>query len=211
MTHLVIAGFASLLIASVAGAYNQAPQKAVPATLLTSIDAQKSKAGDEVSAQISEAVKSDGRVVIPKGAKLTGHVVESKARTDDEGTSQIVLTFDKGVTEAGKEIPLTGSVASISRAQGTAAPSDAAASDMGVPSSAGGGASASPQQGHSAGSPSGPAASGAPNAGRNETATRGTGAFTLQQRAGRTIISSNSENVHLAKGTQLLMQLETTE
>ena len=127
-----------------------------------------------------------------------GHVVEVKARTDDQPTSQIVLTFDRAMTKDGKEIPVTASVASISRAQGTAAPADAASSALGVssPSSA---ASATPQEGHTG-----------DTAGSGHE-TGGAGAFTLQQRASRTVISSNSENVHLASGTQLLVQVKTRE
>ena len=195
MKQMLVAGFASLFIAAMAGAPRQ---KAVPATLLKSIDAQKSQTGDEVSAQTGEDVKSEGQIVLPKGSRLMGHVVEVKARTDDQPTSQIVLTFDRAMTKDGKEIPVTASVASISRAQGTAAPADAASSALGVssPSSA---ASATPQEGHTG-----------DTAGSGHE-TGGAGAFTLQQRASRTVISSNSENVHLASGTQLLVQVKTRE
>ena len=195
MKQMLVAGFASLFIAAMAGAPRQ---KAVPATLLKSIDAQKSQTGDEVSARTGEDVKSEGQIVLPKGSRLMGHVVEVKARTDDQPTSQIVLTFDRAMTKDGKEIPVTASVASISRAQGTAAPADAASSALGVssPSSA---ASATPQEGHTG-----------DTAGSGHE-TGGAGAFTLQQRASRTVISSNSENVHLASGTQLLVQVKTRE
>lgn len=200
MTPIFAAGFAALLMSATAGAYS-----AIPATLLTSIDAQTTKSGDEVSAQTGEAVKSDGRVLLPKGSKLMGHVVEVKARADDQPTSQIVLTFNRAVTKDAKEIPITASIASISRAQGAAAPSSAAGSDTGAPSSASG-AAASPKQGQSGGSQTAP-----PAAGGDEHTSGASGAFTLQQRASRTVISSNSENVHLASGTQLLMQVKTGE
>jgi hypothetical protein len=199
MRSIVVARLALLLVA--VGVCGQTPQKTVPATLLTTIDAQKAKAGDEIAARTSEAVKEDGRMVVPKGAKLMGHVVEVKVRGDDQ-PSRLVLSFDRAVPDGGKEIPINASIASISRAQGTAAPSNMQQGDMGVPSRAGDAAAAA-KQGHSSGSPAAPPA----RAGTKEHSGPSTGAFTLQQHAMRTVISSNSENVRLASGTQLLMQI----
>lgn len=202
MIH-ALAAVSCLLFAAVAHA--QTPQKTVPATLLTPIDVQKTKAGDEIAARTGEAVKKDGRVVVPKGAKLIGHVVEAKTRADDHPTSQLVLTFDRAMTRGGKEIPVSASIASISRAQGIAAPSNMQQGDTGVPSSAAPGAATAAKQGHSSGSPAAPPA---PTA-SEERGEPATGAFTLRQQATRTIISSNSDNVRLASGTQLLMQITT--
>jgi hypothetical protein len=194
MKPVLFASFASLVIAAAGGA--QSTQHAVPATLLASIDAQKTKTGDEVSAQTGEDVKSEGRILVPKGSRLVGHVIEVKARTDDQPTSQIVLTFDSVVMKDGKDIPVTASVASISRAQGGTAPSDAGGGALGVSSTGTGTLSATRQEGHAAGN----------TAGRSSA-----GAFTLQQRASRTVISSNSENVQLASGTQLLVHVKARE
>jgi hypothetical protein len=163
----------------------QTPQKTIPATLLTAIDVQKTKAGAEIAARTGEAVKEDGRIVIPKGAKLMGHVVEAKGRADDHPASELVLTFDRAVTRDGKKIPLSASIASISRAQGAAAPSNMQQGDMGVPS-AGAGAASAAKQGHSSGTPGAPPS---PTEG-GENAGPATGAFTLRQQAGRTVISS---------------------
>ena len=105
-------------------------QKSVPATLLQSLDAQKTKPGDEVSAKTSEPVMMNGKVLVPKGATLKGHIVEVKARTEEQPTSQMVLAFDRAVTKEGKDIPISASIASISRAQSSGAPSDAAAGEF---------------------------------------------------------------------------------
>jgi hypothetical protein len=77
--------------------------------------------------------------------------------------------------------------------------------DMGVPPPAGAGAATAAKQGHSSGSPEGPA----PPTESGQHAAPATGAFTLRQQATRTVISSNSENVHLTSGTELLMQITT--
>src|SRR5713101_5087477 len=48
------------------------------AALNNSVDAKKCKPGDSVTAHTTEAVKSDGQTVLPKGTKLVGHVTEAK-------------------------------------------------------------------------------------------------------------------------------------
>lgn len=203
MRHIAAAVFSLLVVAATATAYRDTAQKTVPATLLTAIDVQKTKVGDEIAARTGEAVKEGDRIVVPKGAKLIGHVVEVKARADDHPTSQLVLTFDRAVTKGGKEIPVSASIASLSRAQGAAAPSNLQQGDMGVPSSAAAGAATAAKQGHASGSPAAPP----PPAGGGEHAGPASGAFTLRQQGTRTVISSNSDNVRLASGTQLLVQI----
>src|SRR5260370_2344367 len=47
--------------------------------LTKSLDARKAKAGDQVTAMVTQDVKSDGKVVVRKGSKLIGHVTEAKA------------------------------------------------------------------------------------------------------------------------------------
>src|SRR5262249_15761815 len=46
---------------------------AINATLNSSIDSKKAKQGDEVTAHTTEAIKSQGKTVVPKGCKLVGH------------------------------------------------------------------------------------------------------------------------------------------
>jgi hypothetical protein len=47
--------------------------------LSKSVDARHCKPGDELTARVTQDVKSDGKVVIAKGSKLVGHVTEAKA------------------------------------------------------------------------------------------------------------------------------------
>src|ERR1700726_1229197 len=51
---------------------------AMNAALAQPVDAKRNKPGDPVTAKTTEATKSDGKVVIPKGSKLVGHVTECK-------------------------------------------------------------------------------------------------------------------------------------
>src|SRR5882757_10271296 len=52
------------------------------AALSSPIDSKKCKPGDPVNAHTTEAVKSEGKTVIPKGSKLVGHVTQASARAE---------------------------------------------------------------------------------------------------------------------------------
>lgn len=77
------------------------------AELSASVDSKKAKAGDAVTAHISEAVKEDGKTVIPKGAKLVGHVTQASARAKGDAESALAIQFDKAVLKNGQEILLS--------------------------------------------------------------------------------------------------------
>src|SRR5207302_7138852 len=57
------------------------------AALSSPIDSKKCKPGDAVNARTTEAVKSEGRIVIPKGSKVVGHVTQASARAKGESES----------------------------------------------------------------------------------------------------------------------------
>ena len=88
-----------------------APGMTINAELKSSIDSKKLKAGDPVTAEASEAVKSpDGRTILPKGAKLIGHVTQATARSKGENQSLLAIQFDKAETKNGQEVSLTNVV-----------------------------------------------------------------------------------------------------
>lgn len=194
----------------------------INATLTKAIDAERSKPGDEVDAKTTAAVKSGGRVIIPKGAKLVGHIAEVKAKSDDEPTSTVLVEFDRAVMKTGREMPLRLEVASIARPQASASPADAMPGDMGMPSEAMGSPSAAPRAGVGGGGGMNGATSSTGHAKRDSTSPaapppapgqapdvepEATASFTIEQRANGTVISSNSRNVHLDSGTQLLLKV----
>ena len=81
----------------------------VNAKLDSSVDSKKAKAGTEVMADTTEAVKStDGRTVLPKGTKLIGHVTEATTKNDGSNQSTLAIQFDKAKLKNGQEMPLTG-------------------------------------------------------------------------------------------------------
>src|SRR5439155_19511237 len=97
------------------------------AALSSPVDSKKCKPGDPVNARTTEAVKSEGRTVIPKGAKMVGHVTQASARTKGESESALGIVFDKAILKNGEEIPLSAGIQAIAAAQSSAS---AAGSDL---------------------------------------------------------------------------------
>src|SRR5262249_6725436 len=99
------------------------------AELMHSLDAKSCKPGDQVTAKLTEDVKSDGKVVVHKGSKLVGHVTEAQARSKDNADSRLGIVFDKAVSKSGQELSFNGAV------QAVAPPVNAALSAAGDESS----------------------------------------------------------------------------
>jgi len=90
------------------------------AALSSPIDSKKCKPGDPVNAHNTEAVKSEGKTVIPKGSKLVGHVTQASARGKGESESSLGMVFDKAILKNGQEIPLNAGIQAIASAQSSA-------------------------------------------------------------------------------------------
>ncbi len=65
--------------------------------LRKSLDAKRNKQGDRVEARITQDVKSDGQVFIPKGSKLIGRITQAKARA--RGESALGIVFERAVSK----------------------------------------------------------------------------------------------------------------
>jgi len=97
------------------------------AELTSSVDTKKCKPGDAVNAKTTEAVKSEGKTVIPKGSKLVGHVTQASARAKGEAESSVGIVFDKAILKKGEEIPLSVAIQALASGQSSAS---MAGSDM---------------------------------------------------------------------------------
>jgi hypothetical protein len=98
------------------------------AALSSPVDSKKCKPGDPVNAHTTEAAKSEGKAVIPKGSKLVGHVTQASARAKGESESSLGIVFDKAILKNGQEIPLNNvAIQAIASAQSSAS---AAGADM---------------------------------------------------------------------------------
>lgn len=104
------------------------------AALSSPMDSKKCKPGDAVNARTTEAVKSQGKTVIPKGARLVGHVTQASSRAKGETESALGIVFDKAILKNGQEIPLNVAIRALASAQGSASMAGDEMETMGGPS-----------------------------------------------------------------------------
>src|SRR6267142_2486020 len=86
------------------------------AQLENSLDARRAKPGDRVVLKTVSAVKQNGETVVPKGARLIGHVTDVQQQTKATGESHIGILFDS-LRTGSTETPITATIVSITRAQ----------------------------------------------------------------------------------------------
>jgi hypothetical protein len=196
----------------------------VNAELNSSIDSKKAKAGDQIVAHITEAVKSsDGRTILPNGTKLVGHVTRASARSNGQGEAMLALQFDKAMLKDKQEMPLNvviQAVAAPSQAfssvpEPTANPGStgSAPSNPSVSGSRGARPDSTPTQQYPSAGPNSTASGEANSAGPLPANTRGVyGLQGLQINANAngegTVLTSNGKNVHLDGGTRLLLAVQ---
>lgn len=94
----------------------------IDATLATSLDAKRSKIGDDVEVRTEEDIKQDGKVVLKKGAHLVGHVTTAQARVNGQTQSQLGIAFDHVVLKYGQEVPFNATILAVAAAKPPVAP-----------------------------------------------------------------------------------------
>jgi hypothetical protein len=104
---------------------------ALNAELSSPVDSKKCKPGDAVNAKTTEAVKSEGKTVIPKGSKLVGHVTQASARGKGEAESSLGIVFDRAILKNGEEIPLDVAIRALASAQSSASAAGAETDTVG--------------------------------------------------------------------------------
>ncbi len=114
------------------------------AELQSVIDVRKSNVGDQVVLKTTKAIKQNGEVVVPKGAKLIGRITEVKQKTKEDATSKVGMVFDR---IQGKELdmPVNVSLVAVTAARATAAAGDLFSSDLSGSGAASGSGSARPR------------------------------------------------------------------
>lgn len=111
----------------------------INAALNASVDTKKAKPGDEVVAHTTQAVKSDGKTIVPRGSKLVGHVTRASARGRGDAESALGIAFDKAVLKNGQEIALDGSIQALASADSAASAAGTDVDSMTDVGAAGGG------------------------------------------------------------------------
>jgi hypothetical protein len=103
--------------------------------LQNTIDARKAKVGDQVLLKTTQAVKSDGRTVVPKGSRLIGHVTEVAQKGKGSGESRVGILFDR-LEQGSLAVPIAASISSITSGRASARSSNDDLFDTGASGSA---------------------------------------------------------------------------
>jgi len=131
------------------------------ATLTRPVDAKKNKPGDAVTAKVAQDVKSAGRVVIPRGSTLVGHVTEAKPRGSSRGgdaggnasgngqtsaaasatdgaesatadaSSRLGIVFDHALLANGERVPVDATIQALASANAAVSGAANGAANMG--------------------------------------------------------------------------------
>jgi hypothetical protein len=92
----------------------------VQAELSKPVDVRKNKPGDEVVAKTTQDVKSDGKVVLPKGSKIVGRVTQAQARAKGQDESQLGIAFDHAILKDGRQVPVSFAIQAVSNLEAAA-------------------------------------------------------------------------------------------
>jgi hypothetical protein len=197
----------------------------IPAELAKSLDAKKAKVGDQIEAKVPADQLSHGKIVIPRNTKIIGHVTGVKAHSKESPDSRVGIAFDRMVMKDGRDLPLQVVVQAVGRPlrvadlpggrmnQGVGLPGGSAS----IGGGSGMGASMPPRSTERVASiptdvpavpdPESPAATVAP-LGPTSQGVVGIKGFSLEISGPNSVISSQTENVHLDGGTQLILRMQ---
>ena len=185
------------------------------------VDSKKAKVGDAIVAHTTAALKStDDRTILPKGAKIEGHITQADAKSKGGTESALGIQFDKAFMKDGGEIPLSvviqaiGAPANFSGAgdasslpspsnTGTTQTSPMATAHMPPPTA---------QEAGGAPADAGAAAASSPRLDGKSRGAIGLRGITLNDEPANnrpaTVVVSNGKTVHLDGGTQLLLVVQ---
>lgn len=92
-----------------------APETLLPVELSKALDAHKIKINDRIEARTATDLLAHGQIVVPRNTRIIGHVTEAKAHTKSSPDSKVGITFDRMLLKDGREVPLQLSVQAIAR------------------------------------------------------------------------------------------------
>ncbi len=86
----------------------------VPLRMDNPLDSNSSRVGDRFTATVFRALMDDGRVVVPEGTKVEGHVTGINPGERGRGPGAIAAGFDSRVFPNGNSIPLDATLTTLS-------------------------------------------------------------------------------------------------
>ena len=193
------------------------PGTTVQAELLKAVDAKKARPGDEVVAKVTQEVKANDKVVLPKGSKVMGKVTQAQGRAKGQDESELGLVFDSAVLKDGTQVPISFTIQAVANSSGAMAQAalDAQASSTSISmanNAPGGGMAGRPGLGSQAqGAPgadlhAGNAAS-TDHGGQVTSTSRGVIGLPGLTLASGTLIISSTNNVRLEGQTRFLLRV----
>ncbi|MGA2370161.1 MAG: hypothetical protein ACLP0B_01675 [Steroidobacteraceae bacterium] len=81
--------------------------------LTKTLDSKKAKVGDAVEAKLIAGITLPNGTMVPRGAKIVGHVTEAKARSKSDPESSLGIVFDKFVRSGGEDMPVSGVIQAV--------------------------------------------------------------------------------------------------
>jgi phenylpyruvate tautomerase PptA (4-oxalocrotonate tautomerase family) len=88
----------------------------VAGQLQNAIDVRKAKVGDQVVLKTTQAIKSEGRTIVGKGARLIGHVTEVSQKTKGNSESHVAILFDR-LEQGSLSLPISATISSLTAAR----------------------------------------------------------------------------------------------
>jgi hypothetical protein len=102
-----------LSLSSKAHADQKTASISIPAFLDSTLDSKKRAAGDEVDAKAAAPLELSNGIVIPRGAKIVGHVIASKARSKGDSESSLNIVFEKVTLADGTVLNIKGYIQAV--------------------------------------------------------------------------------------------------
>ena len=102
---------------------------ALEAELQKTLDVKNAGIGDEVVLRVTQTIKQDGEVIVPKGAKILGRVTEVQEKTKNNAMSKLGVVFDR-IEGKNLNSPINATITSITNvASGASVNNDLFSSD----------------------------------------------------------------------------------
>jgi len=212
-----------------------APGSVIPVKLMKTIEAKKAQPGEEVSAEVTQDLKSaNGEIIVPKDARITGKVTEAQARNKQQKESELGIAFDHATLKDGADVAMPMSIQAVISPTYLSGAGSAANSqtDSGVQNSPMPGAGSMPGGGRSpgmgqqpGGTPSSPTGTGSSGAELGTASTNGSSHPPITQNtqgvlgiqhlelsnasnpAQGSVLTSDKNNVKLENGTLMLLRV----
>ena len=90
-----------------------AEMRPVSCELAGKLDSKSARIGDSVFAKTSESVRTADGAVIPRGARLVGHITAVQAHASGQADSRISIAFDRAEWSGGHSITIQSVIESV--------------------------------------------------------------------------------------------------